>query len=113
MPANECGLASVYSMAGTGAHECRPASEPLIRVSPYSERASRSFAVTEPQANQNETQRKYKEFMELLPLTLALAGLPVSEPGRYYGEEQIETRVFAVRHAYKAAKSLVREVVTR
>lgn len=69
--------------------------------------------MTEPQANQNETQRKYKEFMELLPLTLALAGLPPSEPGRYYGEEQIETRVFAIRHAYKAAKSLVREVVQR
>lgn len=69
--------------------------------------------MTEPQANTNETQRKYKEFMELLPLTLALAGLPVSEPGRYYGEEQIETRVFAIRHAYKAAKSLVREVVQR
>jgi hypothetical protein len=51
--------------------------------------------------------------MELLPLTLALAGLPVSEPGRYYGEEQIETRVFAIRHAYKAAKGLVREVVQR
>lgn len=69
--------------------------------------------MTEPQANQNETQRKYKEFMELLPLTLALAGLPASEVGRYFGEEQIETRVFAIRHAYKAAKNLIREVVQR
>jgi hypothetical protein len=69
--------------------------------------------VTEPQANQNEAQRKYKEFMELLPLTLALAGLPPSEIGRYFGEEQIETRVFAIRHAYKAAKNLIREVVQR
>ncbi|MBL8851497.1 MAG: hypothetical protein JNG89_17570 [Planctomycetaceae bacterium] len=69
--------------------------------------------MTEPQANQNETQRKYKEFMELLPLTLALAGLPPSEIGRYFGEEQIETRVFAVRHAYKAAKMLIRDVVQR
>lgn len=67
--------------------------------------------MTEPQTSPSETQRKYKEFMELLPLTLALAGLPPSEQGRYYGEEQIETRVFAIRHAFKAAKSLVREVV--
>jgi hypothetical protein len=67
--------------------------------------------VTEPQANPSETQRKYKEFMDLLPLTLALAGLPASEHGKYYGEEQIETRVFAIRHAYKAAKSLIREIV--
>jgi hypothetical protein len=69
--------------------------------------------VADPQPNQNETQRKYKEFMELLPLTLALAGLPPSEVGRYFGEEQIETRVFAVRHAYKAAKNLIRDVVQR
>lgn len=69
--------------------------------------------MTEPQAMQSETQRKYKEFLDLLPLTLALAGLPPSEPGRYYGEEQIETRLFAVRHAYKAARSLVRELVQR
>ena len=67
--------------------------------------------MTEPQPNQSETHRKYKEFMELLPLTLALAGLPVSDIGRYFGEEQIETRVFAVRHAFKAAKALVRDVV--
>lgn len=51
--------------------------------------------------------------MDLLPLTLALAGLPTSDSGRYYTEEQIETRVFAIKHAYKAAKGLVREIVTR
>ena len=51
--------------------------------------------------------------MDLLPLTLALAGLPTSESGRYYTEEQIETRVFAIKHAYKAAKNLVREVVSK
>ncbi|REJ90537.1 MAG: hypothetical protein DWQ34_17220 [Planctomycetota bacterium] len=60
---------------------------------------------------QSDAQRKYREFLELLPLTLALAGLPPSEPGKYYGEEQIETRLFAVRHAFKAAKQIVREAV--
>ncbi|MEW4487637.1 hypothetical protein AB1L42_06120 [Thalassoglobus sp. JC818] len=62
---------------------------------------------------QNEQQRRYKEFMDLLPLTLNLAGLPPSEPGKYYNQEQIETRLFAVRHAYKAARGLVRELVTK
>ena len=66
-----------------------------------------------PDPNPNDVQRKYKEFMELMPLTLALAGLPHSEPGRYYSEEQIETRLFAVRHAYKAARGLVREIVAK
>ncbi|HWL09524.1 MAG TPA: hypothetical protein VNQ76_14035 [Planctomicrobium sp.] len=61
----------------------------------------------------NDQQRRYREFMELLPLTLALAGLPASETGRYYSEDQIETRLFAVRHAYKAARGLVKEIVTR
>jgi len=60
-----------------------------------------------------QQQQKYREFMELLPLTLALAGLPTSEVGRYFNEEQIETRLFAVRHAYKAARLLVREVAAK
>lgn len=64
-------------------------------------------------AEQNEQQRRYKEFMDLMPLTLTLAGLPASEPGKYYNQEQIETRLFAVRHAYKAARGLVREIVTK
>lgn len=67
--------------------------------------------MTEQTSAQNEQQRRYKEFLDLLPLTLALAGLPASEPGRYYGEEQIETRLFAIRHAHKAARNLVREIV--
>ncbi len=59
----------------------------------------------------NEQQRRYREFLDLLPLTLSLAGLPPSEPGRYYNEEQIETRMFAVRHAHKAARALAKELV--
>lgn len=62
-------------------------------------------------SDMNETQRKYKEFMDLLPLILSLAGLPASDSGKYYTEEQIETRLFAVRHAYKAARGLIREIV--
>lgn len=62
---------------------------------------------------QNEQQRKYREFLDLMPLTLALAGLPTSEPGRYYSEEQIETRLFAVRHAYKAARNFARDAVSK
>lgn len=64
-------------------------------------------------AEQNEQQRRYKEFMDLLPLTLNLAGLPPSEIGKYYNQEQIETRLFALRHAYKAARGLVRELVAK
>lgn len=60
-----------------------------------------------------DPQRKYREFLDLLPLTLSLAGLPPSDPGKYYNEDQIETRLFALRHAFRAAKSLVRELVSQ
>jgi hypothetical protein len=61
----------------------------------------------------SDLQRNYKEFLDLLPLTLSLAGLPHSESGRYYTEEQIEARVFTIKHAYKAARSLTRECIQK
>ena len=64
-------------------------------------------------AEMTDQQRRYKEFLELMPLTLALAGLPPSEHGKYYNEEQIETRIFAIRHAHRAARQLVRELVQK
>ena len=67
----------------------------------------------DPKEQQAEIQRRYREFLDLLPLTLSLAGLPESEHGKYYGEEQIESRVFTIRHAYKAARALAKEAVLR
>jgi hypothetical protein len=60
-----------------------------------------------------DAQRNYKEFLDLLPLTLALAGLPASEVGKYYGEEQIEARLFTIKHAFRAARQVARECVAR
>ena len=57
-----------------------------------------------------EIQRRYREFLDLLPLTLALAGLPASE-GRLFNEEQIEARMYTLRHAYRASRQLAREIV--
>lgn len=58
-----------------------------------------------------EQQRRYREFLDLLPLTIALAGLPPSDVGKYFTEEQIEGRGFTIRHAYKQARAIVREVI--
>ena len=60
-----------------------------------------------------DVQQNTKEFFALLPLTLSLAGLPQSEPGKYYTEEQIEARLFTVKHAYRAARLLARECIQR
>ena len=62
-------------------------------------------------AEPSDSQRRYKEFLDLLPLTLTLAGLPVSESGRYFTAEQIESRVFTIKHAYKCARLLARESI--
>ncbi len=56
-------------------------------------------------------QRRAAEFMQLLPLTLELAGLPKSEHGKYYSEEQIQARAITLRHAYKVARQALIEVV--
>lgn len=55
-------------------------------------------------------QQRVREFLSLMPLTAELAGLPKSEPGRYYTEEQIEGRAITLRNAYKVARQLVMEL---
>lgn len=63
--------------------------------------------------NVAEQQRRYREFLDLLPITISLAGLPTSDIGKYYTEEQMETRLFALRHAYKLARQFAREQINR
>ena len=55
-------------------------------------------------------QQKVKEFMSLLPLTLAIAGLPDAQPGTNFTESQLEARATSVRLAYKTARQIVMEV---
>ncbi len=62
-------------------------------------------------ADPNDVQRKYREFLDLMPLTLALAGLPASDHGKYFTAEQIESRLFTLRHAWKAARQVTRECI--
>jgi hypothetical protein len=55
-------------------------------------------------------QAKMKEFMSLLPLTMELAGLPRSEPGKLFSEGQMEVRVNMIKSAYKLARQIVIDV---
>ena len=45
-------------------------------------------------------------FENLLPLTLAIAGLSQAEPGKYFNEDQMEIRANVVRQAFKQAKAV-------
>jgi hypothetical protein len=61
-------------------------------------------------AGADRAQMKQREFMQLLPLTAALAGLPESEHGKYYNEGQLEARSLALRQAFKYARQLVIDI---
>lgn len=58
----------------------------------------------------NLQQQKQREFMSLLNVTLAIAGLPNSEPGKYFNEGQMEARATSIRNAYKYARQLLLEI---
>jgi len=55
-----------------------------------------------------DLQQKYRQFLDLMPMTIALAGLPPSET-RLFGEEQLEARAITMRMAYKVARNLAKE----
>jgi hypothetical protein len=55
--------------------------------------------------------RKYREFMDLLPLTLAIAGLSTSEGNRNFNSEQLELRAQVVGNAFRFARQTVREAL--
>ena len=55
-----------------------------------------------------DLQQKYRQFLDLLPLTITLAGLPPSE-GRLFGEEQIEARAITLKAAYRVARAVAKE----
>ena len=61
-------------------------------------------------ASPDRQRQKINEFMQLLPLTTAIAGLPQVEPGKHLNEGQMEVRATALRNAYKLARQLLLDV---
>ena len=61
-------------------------------------------------ASAGDRQRKINEFLQILPLTTAIAGLPVVEAHKHLNEGQMEVRATAIRNAYKIARSLLLDV---
>ena len=55
-------------------------------------------------------QQEMRNFMSLMPLTLAIAGLPAVEAGRHVNEGQMDVRGSQIKLAYKVAKKVVRDV---
>ncbi len=55
-------------------------------------------------------QQKVREFMSLLPLTLAVAGLSDAPPGTHLSEGQMESRSITIKAAYKIARQIVLDI---
>ena len=65
----------------------------------------------EPANPAADLQQKYRQFLDLLPLTVSLAGLPPSET-RLFSEEQIEARAITVKAAYRVARATAKECLS-
>src|SRR5262249_7180428 len=80
--------------------------------SSWNRSAARSNRQEVPMSSEgvDRQQQKVAEFLRLLPVTLAVAGLPHSETNRHFNEGQMETRATTIRTAYKIARQLVLDV---
>jgi hypothetical protein len=63
-------------------------------------------------ADEEALRRRYKEFLDLMPLTIAIAGLPVSEAPFNFPPDQLEVRTITLQAAFKLARQLVRDAVS-
>lgn len=61
--------------------------------------------------DEDAIKRRYREFLDLMPLTLAIAGLPVNSSNRNLTSEQMEIRAQTVEAAFKLARQTVRDSV--
>jgi hypothetical protein len=59
-------------------------------------------------AEATEVQQRYRQFLDLLPLTIALAGLPPSDHGRAFTDDQLESRAMTIKKAYQKARQLAK-----
>jgi hypothetical protein len=62
--------------------------------------------------DEETVRRRYREFLELMPLTIEIAGLPDSQTPFNFSPEQMEVRIHTLSAAFKLAKQLAREAVT-
>jgi hypothetical protein len=62
-----------------------------------------------PPTDEDTLKRRYREFLDLLPLTAMIAGLPTSQPPINFNPEQMEVRGQTLLAAFKVARQLARE----
>lgn len=55
-------------------------------------------------------QQRAKEFLQILPLTIEIAGLPTSTSGVPFNTDQMDARCTSLKNAYKLARKMLRDV---
>ncbi len=62
-------------------------------------------------ADDETLKRRYREFLDLLPLTIEIAGLATNSSPRSFTSEQMEARAQVLSSAFKLAKQVVRDAI--
>jgi hypothetical protein len=62
--------------------------------------------------NSEAAKRRYREFLDLFPMTVAIAGLSENTGARSYSEDQMIARAQVLVSAFKIARQSVREIVS-
>ncbi|MBA4019017.1 MAG: hypothetical protein C0483_17755 [Pirellula sp.] len=61
--------------------------------------------------DEDAMKRRYKEFLDLMPLTIAIAGLTDNPGPRSLTSDQMEARAQVLQSAFKIARQTAREVI--
>jgi hypothetical protein len=61
--------------------------------------------------DEEAVKRRYREFIDLLPLTIEIAGLPENQGPRSLTSEQMEARAQVLGNAFRLARQTVREAI--
>lgn len=64
-------------------------------------------------ADDEARKRRYREFLDLLPLTTVIAGLGPNTGARSFTPDQMEARGQVLASAFKVARQTVRDVIRK
>lgn len=62
-------------------------------------------------ADEEALKRRYREFIDLLPLTIEIAGLSANSSPRSFTAEQMDARAQVLGQAFKLARQVVRDAI--
>ena len=63
-------------------------------------------------SDEETIKRRYREFLDLMPLTIVIAGLHENPGPRSLSTDQMEARAQVLQSAFKVARQMVREAIT-